>query len=320
MNIMDLKDQIMHNTLSNFYIFTGYELGIMKIYLEQMSNKLGLPITRADSVAEVYGLCQGGTLFGESLGFYVIRDDHDFMKQEKVFDTIKSDIGKNTIVLLYDKIDSRLKFGKKFKDDIVVFEKLAPNVLKSYILREIPLSNENVEKLIEVCNGSYDMCMLEIDKIKQYTDSVFNYWTQDEPVAFDADTAFRELLESGVIYQPEESDVFKFTDALCSRDIKKALHLETVLRDNGVSTINLLGTLYNSMKSIMLIQCCNGSNIAEVTGLDNGQIYFNKKYKGKYTTPELVNAVKIISKVVSGIKSGWIEEQYATRFVIASII
>ena len=171
MTIIDLKDQIIKNNLSNFYIFTGTEIGIINIYLQQMSNKLGLPITRADSVLSIYGRCQGGSLFGDSTGFYVIRDDKDFMKQEQLFDTIKTSIRKNVIVLLYDKIDSRLKFGKHFKDDIVAFEKLTPNVLKSYIKKEIPLSDKNIETLMEVCCGSYDMCMLEIDKIKQYTDS-----------------------------------------------------------------------------------------------------------------------------------------------------
>lgn len=171
MTIIELKDQIIKNNLSNFYIFTGTEIGIINIYLKQMSNKLGLPITRADSVLSIYGRCQGGSLFGDSTGFYVIRDDKDFMKQEQLFDTIKTSIRNNIIVLLYDKIDSRLKFGKHFKDDIVPFEKLTPNVLKSYIKKEIPLSDKNIETLMEVCGGSYDMCMLEIDKIKQYTES-----------------------------------------------------------------------------------------------------------------------------------------------------
>ena len=149
MTIIDLKDQIIKNNLSNFYIFTGTEIGIINIYLQQMSNKLGLPITRADSILSIYDKCQGGSLFGDSTGFYVIRDDRDFMKQEQLFDTIKTSIRKNVIVLLYDKIDSRLKFGKHFKDDIVAFEKLTPNVLKSYIKKEIPLSDKNIETLMD---------------------------------------------------------------------------------------------------------------------------------------------------------------------------
>ena len=315
MTIIDLKDQIIKNNLSNFYIFTGTEIGIINIYLKQMSNKLGLPITRADSILSIYGKCQGGSLFGDSTGFYVIRDDRDFMKQEQLFDTIKTSIRKNVIVLLYDKIDSRLKFGKHFKDDIVAFEKLTPNVLKSYIKKEIPLSDKNIETLMEVCGGSYDMCMLEVDKIKQYTDSLYLLCNKK-----DYDTGFSELLKCGVIYQPEETDVFKFTDAVCSRNKRLAFELEQVLMANNNSSINILGTLYNSMKSVMLIQVCEGKNISEVTGLDNRLIYFNKKYVGKYSSGELVKAIKLISKVIEGVKNGWIDDVYATKFVLVNIL
>ena len=315
MTIIDLKDQIIKNNLSNFYIFTGTEIGIINIYLQQMSNKLGLPITRADSIVSIYGKCQGGSLFGDSTGFYVIRDDRDFMKQEQLFDTIKTSIRKNVIVLLYDKIDSRLKFGKHFKDDIVAFEKLTPNVLKSYIKKEIPLSDKNIETLMEVCCGSYDMCMLEVDKISQFVMS-------GEIRGYDMtyDEAFTDLLECGVIYQPEETDVFKFTDAVCNRNKKLAFELEQVLMANNNSSINILGTLYNSMKSVMLIQVCEGKNISEVTGLDNRLIYFNKKYVGKYSSGELVKAIKLISKVIEGVKNGWIDDVYATKFVLVNIL
>ena len=315
MTIIDLKDQIIKNNLSNFYIFTGTEIGIINIYLQQMSNKLGLPITRADSILSIYGKCQGGSLFGDSTGFYVIRDDKDFMKQEQLFDTIKTSIRKNVIVLLYDKIDSRLKFGKHFKDDIVAFEKLTPNVLKSYIKKEIPLYDKNIETLMEVCGGSYDMCMLEVDKIKQYTDSLYLLCNKK-----DYDAGFSELLKCGVIYQPEETDVFKFTDAVCNRNKKLAFELEQVLMSNNNSSINILGTLYNSMKSVMLIQVCENKNISEVTGLDNRLIYFNKKYVGKYSSGELVKAIKLISKVIEGVKNGWIDDVYATKFVLVNIL
>ena len=315
MTIIDLKDQIIKNNLSNFYIFTGTEIGIINIYLQQMSNKLGLPITRADSILSIYGKCQGGSLFGDSTGFYVIRDDRDFMKQEQLFDTIKTSIRKNVIVLLYDKIDSRLKFGKHFKDDIVAFEKLTPNVLKSYIKKEIPLADKNIETLMDICCGSYDMCMLEVDKISQFVMS-------GEICGYDMtyDEAFTDLLECGVIYQPEETDVFKFTDAVCNRNKKLAFELEQVLMANNNSSINILGTLYNSMKSVMLIQVCESKNISEVTGLDNRLIYFNKKYVGKYSSGELVKAIKLISKVIEGVKNGWIDDVYATKFVLVNIL
>lgn len=308
MNIMDLKTQIVKNELSNFYIFTGTEIGIINIYLEEMSNKLNLPITRADSVSSIYTRCMGGSLFGDDVGFYVIREDRDFMKAEEAYQTISHDImAGNVIVLLYEKVDSRVKFGKFFKDEIIHFDKLTPQVLSSYIKKRINLSNNNIERLIELCSQSYDMCMLEVDKILQYCG--------DDP-----NKSFVDLLESGVIYQPEESDVFKFTGAVCGRRANEALYFEEMLRDNGSTSVAMLGALYSSMKAVMLIQLCEDRDIANVTGLDSRQVYFNKGYVGKYSDTELVRAVKLITKTVSDIKGGRIDDMCATKYVLASIM
>ena len=222
--------------------------------------------------------------------------------------------------LLYDKVDSRLKFGKFFKDQTITFEKLAPNVLKSYVKKACPgLSDKNCEHLIELCNGSYDLCMLEIDKIQQYADYSFTQEIKMNSDMMTEDKSFLELLKSGVIYQPEESDVFKWTDAVCTRNCKEAFKLERILRDNGTQSVTMLGTLYNSLKSILLIQCCQSSHISEVTGLDNRQIYFNKKYVGNFNTADLVYAVKLIARVVDGIKTGLYDDVYATRYVLSII-
>lgn len=316
MTIIDLKNQIMKNCLTNLYVFVGEEIGIMNIYLNQMSKTLNMPVTRAESVASIYAQCTSRSMFGNTTGFYVIRNDKDIAKEEKAYQSLSKDIGKNVIVLLYDKVDSRLKFGKFFKDQTITFEKLAPNVLKSYVKKACSgLSDKNCEHLIELCNGSYDLCMLEIDKILHYQETTYDRDDYKDSV----NHCFDVLLKSGVIYQPEESDVFKWTNAVCTRNCKEAFKLERILRDNGTQSVTMLGTLYNSLKSILLIQCCQSSHISEVTGLDNRQIYFNKKYVGNFDTSDLVYAVKLIAKVVDGIKTGLYDDVYATRYVLSII-
>lgn len=317
MTIIELKNQIIKNQLNNLYIFTGEEIGIINIYLNQMSKTLNIPITRAESVASIYTQCTSRSMFGNTTGFYVIRNDKDITKEEKAYQSLSKDIGKNVIVLLYDKVDSRLKFGKFFKDQTITFEKLAPTVLKSYVKKACPrLSDKNCEHLIELCNGSYDLCMLEIDKILHYQETTYDRDDYKDSV----NHCFDVLLKSGVIYQPEESDVFKWTDAVCSRRAETAFRLERTLRDNGTQSINMLGTLYNSMKSILLIQCCQGSNVCEITGLDNKQVYFNKKYVGVYRTEELVKSVRLLAKLVNDIKSGKIDDEVATKVALVNIL
>ena len=308
MDITVLKEQIMKNNLSNLYIFTGEEIGIQNIYLNQMSKVLGLPITRAESVLSIYSQCTSKTLFGNSRGFYVIRNDFDIQKQEKFYENLSNEIKNNVIVLLYEKIDSRLKFGKFFKDRIVQFEKLPESILKKYIKNKINLSEKNLENLSNKVSGSYDVAMLEVDKINQFS----------SVSGLSADKAFEKLCADGVIYQPQEHDVFEFVDCVCNR-LRRSFDLAKVLADNNVSSINILGTLYNSFKSILLIQCCT-SDICNTTGLDNRQVYFNKKYVGKYGTSELVAIVKLLAKLVSDVKTGYIDDMYAVNYALVNIL
>ena len=309
MNIQELKEQIVKKKIKHFYIFTGEEIGIINIYLNQISKVVGLPIQRADSVVTVYPKCTTRSMFGNTIGLYVIRDDMDFPKQDKYFDTIEKDIGENYIILLYEKVDSRTKFSKHFKDSIVPFEKLSNNVLQKYIQRASGINKSNCEKLSSLCSENYDISMLECDKINQYSESR----------NVSKDKSFEELLSSGAIYQPEETSVFEFTDAVCSGKRSLAFELLENLNTTPGISINLLGTLYSSLKAVMLIQCCEG-NVSEVTGLDKGQIYFNRKYVGKHSTEWLVNSVQFVYKVISGIKDGWIDDKYATKYVLAKIM
>lgn len=308
MTILDLKEDIIKKSLQHFYVFTGTELGIMNIYLEQMSKVANIPITRLDNVVSVLGKCRSRSLFGSTSGFYVVRGDTDFIKQDKVYSEIDSILSNNNyLVLLYDKIDSRLKFGKFFKNRIIEFEPLSKPILKKYVQRVCSLNDKLAEELCDIVSDSYDLAMLECDKVNQFA----------EAMNVSADVGMKELVMQRQIYQPETSDVFQFTDSVLSRNSKRAMSIYEILRANGVSSINILGTLYNSMKSVLLIQCCDsGDNISEVTGLDKGQIYFNKKYVGKYNTGKLVDTVKLLIKVIADIKNGVIEEEYSVPYIV----
>lgn len=311
MNIIDLKQQIIQNKLDNFYVFTGSEIGIINTYLNHMSTTMKLPIQRPDTVLSIYSKCTAKSMFGSTGGFYVIRNDMDFIKQEKLYTNIKKDIGANIIVVLYEKIDSRLKFGKYFKDCTIDFERLATNIIVKYIKKESNLSDGCANKLAGLCSNCYDICMMECDKILQYASS-----TKCTP-----DCAFNHLIESGVIFQPEGTDVFEFTDAVCAGDVSKAFHMNKILMENGVSPINILGTLYDRLKTIMLIQSYgSGSGVCDVTGLDSRQVYFNKKYCNRYSTEHLVYSIKFIAKMISYVKSGEIDESVVVENVLAHIM
>lgn len=308
MNLVDLKKQIVSKNMSNFYIFLGNEIGIMNIYLEKMSNMLAMPIVRLESVLTAYNKCTTRSMFGNEDSIYVIRGDLEITKHEELYSGIQNDLGKNIIVLLYDKLDSRLKFGKHFKDCTIVFEPMTTDVLCKYISKS-GLSNRNSEKLSNIVQNSYDVSMLEVDKIKQYADAT----------NLDMDKSFDELLRQHVIYIPQEYDVFQFVDMVMNRNKVNSFRMLNSLLENGGNAVNLLGVLYLKVKCVLLIQVCENDDICGTTGLENREVYYNKKYVGKYTPAKLVDTMKLIARTVDDIKQGRIDDTVATQLVLVSM-
>ena len=306
MTLLELKQDIINHTLKHFYIFVGDEIGIMNIYLEKMSNTIQLSPQRVDSVQEVYTNL-GSSLFGRTDSFYIVREDKDFMKSDT--ENLLQDLGGSYLILLCATTDSRLKFFKTYKDSTVVFEKLAPEVLKRYIFKECNLSENALNTLCDLTDCSYDVSMLECDKINQLAE--YQNITVNE--------AFGILLKQGAIYHKEEYDVFKFTDAVLNRRFKDALHIASVLADSGVQSVTMLGALYNSIKNLLLVQVCESNDVENVTGIDSKQVYFTKKNVGKFSTKVLINAVHLIGEIVEGVKNGIIEESYAVKFVLVHL-
>ena len=310
MTLLELKNDFMSNNIKHFYIFVGSEVGIMNIYLAQLSKLTGYPVTRKDTMAEVYANFSADSLFGSSTGLYVVRDDKDFMKADKSFDNFISDIGDNYVVMLCEKLDSRLKFGKYFKDETVVFEKLSTMVLMNYIKKECDLSERNREILSNKVSNSFDVAMLECDKIRQYA----------QACGISVDESMKVLLDKGVISSEEQIDVFTWVDSILKRQRELAFKRYSMLRDNGVDGVNMLGTLYNSWKNVLLVTVCEDEDVPNTTGLDSKQVYFASKVKGKYTPQELVSGLKLISQTVSDIKNGVVDEMYSVPYVMCQVL
>ena len=310
MTLLELKNDFMSNNIKHFYVFVGIEVGIMNIYLNQLSKITGYPIVRTDTIAEVYANFSSDSLFGSSTGLYVVRDDKEFMKSDKSFDNFISDIGNNYVVMLCDNLDSRSKFSKFFKDNCVVFEKLSTDILVKYIQKACRLSTRNCEILSNKVDNSYDLALLECDKINQYA----------QKCKISVDESMKVLVDSGVITSEEQVDVFMWTDSVIKRQRELAFVRYRMLKDSGVESINMLGTLYNSLKNILLVSVCEDDDIPNTTGLDSKQVYFANKQKGKYTPQEMVKALKLISSVVSGIKEGTIDDAYSVPYTLCEIL
>lgn len=314
MTAAELKAQIISNTLNSIYIFTGTEIEVRNIFINQIAS-LGYNVVRAEELSDIYSnLKRQGMASKPTL--YVVAECSELLKNEKSWKVFNINIGKNMLVFTFTSLDKRVKFYKQYKDLIVEFEPLKPELLKKYILKEIDLSDKNCDKLIEICEGDYGRCLLEIDKIKHFVAG----YGKDKQMQMPEEGGFLRLLSSGVIYQPPKDAIFDFVDAVLNRDANRSFKLMRESYDSGEATLVMVSNLYSNFKSLLQVQSCKSRDISNATGLTGWQISNAKKYLNKYRTGELVNAIHSIRNIEIGIKTGMIEEQIAIPYLLCGIL
>ena len=315
MNLSVLKQQIQSNTLDDFYIFTGAEWEIQRIYIRQIAKVRKLQIVYADNFASVYSKAKNsGFLGGKSL--YVLLNDKSIQTLENVQIRANSGIlNGNVLICIYTDIDKRTKFYNSNKDRIVEFEQLSDTMLKKYILKEMPdFSDRNCQKLIEVCEHNYGRILLEIDKIKRYADANVTLIRNIE------NNAFEMLVNDGTIYQPPKDAIFDLVDAILDRKGELVFDLLQQSVAVGEATMVILSVLYKNAKAVLQVQSCKNINITQTTGLSAWEVQCAKKHVGKYRIGELVQMLKLLQEVESKIKKGVIPEDIAVEYVLVEVL
>lgn len=314
MDLPNLQKQIVDNKLDQFYIFTGPEIGIMNIYIDKMLNVSGRQRVVVDSVEQAVAKLTRGRVSKEPRCF-IVRDDKQFLKEDKSWVNVQmlSKSGHDALIIIYTSMDKRSKFWKHYQNEAVIFDFLTPQVLASYIHKEVPLSLRNCIDLAEMCECDYNRIMLEVDKINTYWGTMLPY---------SADEAFIKLKEQGVIHQPIGDITFKFTDAIALRQHKQALMYLELAKAKGEPEIMVLSVLYNTFKQIIMVQGLghDQSEPARRTGLTPFQVKLAKEKQGHYTIGELINAIRVIRSAEKDIKTGRLDIDVALDYVIVNIM
>ena len=322
MKLHELQKQIVSKELDKVYVFTGEEIGIMDIYLDKIYSVVGCDVVRMDSVQESYAKMTQRRISGAPRCF-VVRDDKEFLKQDKIWNTVFSLANKSSdfIILIYSSMDKRSKFYKQNTDMLTEFEKLTPDMLAKYINKELPgIQDRDAVKLAEMCECNYSRILLECDKIRQYVAA------QKRKVPFSADInwgeALKTLIEQEVIFQPIGDITFKFTDAILTRNYKDASRYLREARQKQEPEIMVLSILYNGFKQILMVQGLgrDQSEPAKRTGLTPWQVKMAKEKQGHYSISELIDALKIVRFVEKGIKTGQIDADVSLEYVIVNIM
>lgn len=312
MDVSALKAKIKSKQIPHYLIFTGPEWKVQQIYIQQIAKVLGLEVVYLDSYSEVYSKIRSRTLTSSSK-LFILRDDTEIQSSDKITtQSILDSLKDNLLIHILTTTDKRKKYYKENQDRIVDFEPLSDSALKKYIKKEINLSDENCQRLIEVCEHSYGAVLLEIDKIKRYV----NY-LGPAPMF---DGAFEKLLKDGTIYQPPYDAIFDLVAAILDRKVNKAFDLLQQSYAVGEATMVMLSVLYNNAKAVLQVQTYKGDNLSKGTGLTGWQIKNAKPHVKRYSDKELVHMLQMIQKVESGIKTGRIEDEMAMPYLLVNVL
>lgn len=319
MDVSTLKSYIKLKTIPSFLIFGGEEWKVQEIYIQQIAKATGFETKRIDSITDVIGNLRNRSFFKNPI-IYIVRDDKELMQNEKIQALIEGGLlGDNILILLLTNIDKRTKFYKQFKERICLFERLSDSLLKKYTLKELKLSESDLQRLIDICEHDYGRILLEIDKIKMYQRStVDGQW--DGVSMLSIHDCFKNLVEDGTIYNPPYDAIFDLVSAILDRKVNKAFDLLQQSYAMGEATLVILSVLYKVAKAVLQIQTYEGDNLSKATGLSGWEIKNAKPHVNKFGDEELIYILQLIQKIERGIKTGRMEDEFAMQYLLTHIM
>lgn len=303
MDLVQLKKDIKSKKLSNLYIFTGEEIGVMNVYIDKMGS-----VQRVDSVSSIWKNLTTKSL-NKKKRIYCVRDDKEFIKDDKLWATAHNDIKYGTLILLYTDIDKRGKFYKKYKDEIVEFKKMTKAQLVRHIMApgtsNLKLDKHEAEYLVDACQGDYTQTMLEINKLYHYSMTYTNFYSAVD----------------NLVISPQKYDVFSFIGNLMKGETANTIKQLDYLLRNGESSIPILALMYTNFRNAAQIlgMKCDAKEISDRTGINTWQVKQLQTTCG-YTQDECIKAMKTIRDVEQGIKTGLYTDSSAAMVAVCLIL
>ena len=313
MNIIDLQKSIIDKHNNHLYIFSGDEIYIRDVYIDHILNVFANEVVRCDTVQQAVSHIQKPKI-SNSKTVFIVSDDKTYIKEEKAWQTVNNAV-KNSddiLILTYSSIDKRGKFYKNNRDCICEFEKLSSKMLHKYVVKDCNLSDNNIDKLIDVCDSNYSRIRLELDKIKQYG----NYYNLND------DTSFKTLIDLGVIHEDIGDITFKFVDSIVSHDMDLIFKYKLQAKEIKEPEMLTLSLLFKNFLNILKVKGANkgDKSVSDKLGMTPWQIKIARQYSNMYTVDDLKYILNQINKVEQGIKMGKIDTSISIDYLLLNIL
>ena len=312
MDITELKKELLENKLRPYYVFTGNELALQDVYIDKILEISKLEKVRLDKLSKIYTRLSAKTLIKAVPKVYVIRNDEQYLKEEKIWENVvncKNQKG-NIVILLYTDIDKRGKFQKTHEPILTEFNFMGESVLRNRLQAVTGMPVQYCDDLIKICGCNYGRIKNELYNINMLA-KINNY---------SLNTAYLEARKNNLIHEEIGDIIFDFVSAVEDRNINKAYELYHKLEKTDEGPLKLITVLYNAFRNILIVQSTNrNERTEEVLGLSAAQIFVTSKKCDKYTLTELVKIVKLLRDVEKGIKTGEVDVNYSMEFVLSQI-
>lgn len=313
MNIAELKKDMKANNLAGLYIFTGEEIYIRNLYIEQIVD-LGFIWKELPTVAELFKSV-GTTKLIQKPTLYVIRDDMDFIKQDStVWDKLVAWVNNsvNKVILIYNNIDKRNKFFKTFEENTVKFEKLSETVLLKYMQKEVDISRENALDLIHRCDSNFNLCLLELNKVIMF--SLSNNISIDE--------GYRKCCADRIVLDLPKESLEKYITAVMNKDFSLAIEISNDFDFIEEPPLKILAFLYNSFEALFAVVAYeSGLSLKKNESGANFWAVKNAEIFGmKWQIKQVRDMMDFIQFLESGIKMGMVSADAAIPMLSATFI
>lgn len=300
--------------IPHYMIWYGEEQKILDRYLDRIKS-FYKPV-HCESVSFVVNQIRMKSL-DKSNKIYIVTEDEEYRKNEQAWHNVKEMLNKSKHILLirYASVNKKLKFYTQQKDSFTEFVHLQPDILTSYIQKDIALSDSNCKKLCSMCNNDYGRILLEVDKVYHFMAS--NYDGEQ-----DADKAFEELIKQGAIYSEIGDITFELTNAVLGGYPDKAIKKLDEAKRKGEPTLRIVSILYEGFRNLVAYTALgkDKKEAGKRTGMTGWQIKQCIDLNGGYNMKELIRNMMLCQKVESGIKGGVIDEEIALEYCVLSCL
>lgn len=299
MTLIELKNSIVAKQKQKPWIFTGIEIGVMEIYINQLARVFGAEIKRVDKTKDAIAEGTQKSLFGKSNKLFVVRNDKEFVKDEAAWDAgLFEDV---LVVLVYPDIDKRTTFSKHFAEDIVEFQSLNAVQLSKYIIKDTGLESGRAEQMAINCGLDYLTCKMESDKLIHFA----------KVSGLSINSAFDEALKQKVLWVRWEDLFNDFVEDVMARKTARAISRWRQLKELGETEMKALAFIYTQFKNLLIM-------------LSGGSInpYFAnqlRKAANSFSLKEVEEIIYIIQKSEQEAKTGRMEMGILLEYILVSI-